>query len=86
MNAPGLHAQDHRRRRAAPPGWRPATRPPRQIVEELYLLRLQPVPDRRGDERSAESLLRRGRGRDRRAAIEDLLWALINSAEFVFKD
>ena len=25
-------------------------------------------------------------GADRRAAVEDLLWALINSAEFVFKD
>lgn len=57
---------------------------PRAIVEELYLLAYSRRPT---DEEMAVGVsLFEGPGADRKAAIEDLLWALINSAEFVFKD
>ncbi len=57
---------------------------PGEIVEELYLIaygRL-PTPD---EQRFGLSLFADGKA-DRRAAIEDLLWALLNTPEFVFKN
>jgi hypothetical protein len=57
---------------------------PDQIVEELYLLAYSRPPD------SAEQQIGRSlfepAGGDRRKATEDLLWALINTPEFIFKD
>lgn len=57
---------------------------PEAIVEELYLACYgrPPVPD----ERSVAEALFAERKDDRRGAVEDLLWALLNSPEFVFKD
>ncbi len=57
---------------------------PEAIIEELYLACYgrQPSADERG---VAESLFTE-RKDDRRGAVEDLLWALLNSPEFVFKD
>ncbi|MBP85966.1 MAG: S-layer protein [Planctomycetaceae bacterium] len=59
---------------------------PDKIAEELYLLVYGRMPD--DDERRfAVSLF--GDGKDkkvRRQAAEDLLWALVNTPEFLFKD
>ena len=57
---------------------------PREIVDELYLLTYNRFPTE--EERSLGISLFVGDKTDRRAAVEDLLWALLNSAEFVFKD
>jgi hypothetical protein len=57
---------------------------PRAIVEELYLLTYSRYPT--DEERTLGVSLFEGPQADRRAAVEDLLWALLNSAEFVFKD
>jgi hypothetical protein len=57
---------------------------PRAIVEELYLLTYNRFPTE--EERSLGASLFEGAGADRRHAVEDLLWALVNSPEFIFKD
>ncbi|HZW30404.1 MAG TPA: DUF1549 and DUF1553 domain-containing protein, partial [Isosphaeraceae bacterium] len=57
---------------------------PRAIVEELYLLAYSRFPTT--EEREVGESLFDGPKADRRAAVEDLMWALMNSAEFVFKD
>jgi hypothetical protein len=57
---------------------------PRAIVEELYLLTYNRFPTE--EERSLGASLFEGAKADRRLAVEDMLWALLNSAEFVFKD
>jgi len=82
MNAPGVN------RKIAADAGRAAKlaasdRPPAKVVEELYLLVYNRPPD--GEERDYGSALFGGPGGRRRAA-EDLLWALINSPEFVFKN
>jgi hypothetical protein len=57
---------------------------PAQIVDELYLRAYSRSPG--ADERKA-CLARFDRpGATRRQVIEDLMWALINTPEFVFKD
>jgi hypothetical protein len=53
-------------------------------VEELYLLAYSRYPT--AEEREVGESLFTGPKADRRAAVEELLWALLNSAEFVFKD
>ena len=61
-------------------------RTPEQIVEQLYLAIYSRKPD------SRERVIGRGlfqsekSGITRRQAAEDLMWALINTPEFVFKD
>ena len=57
---------------------------PRAIVEELYLLTYNRFPTEE-EQTVGVSLFEEAKA-DRRAAVEDLLWALLNSAEFVFKD
>lgn len=54
----------------------------REIIEELYLLAYSRFPD--ADEREAALALFADEDTDRQTASEDLLWALLNSAEFVF--
>ncbi len=54
----------------------------REIVEELYLAALSRPPSA-AEAVAAESLLRRSR--DRRAALEDLLWGLVNAKEFLLR-
>jgi hypothetical protein len=83
MNAPELHRKiTGDAGRAARLAGGPQS--PRAIVEELYLLAYARRPT---DEELAVGLsLFEGPKADRRAAVEDLLWALVNSAEFVFKD
>ncbi len=58
--------------------------PSRAIVEELYLLAYSRLPSR--EETSVSESLFSDSKADRRGAVEDILWALLNSPEFVFKD
>jgi hypothetical protein len=59
-------------------------RTPEEIVQQLYLAIYSRTPD------SEERVIARGlfqkKGITRRQAAEDLMWALINTPEFVFKD
>jgi hypothetical protein len=59
-----------------------AGRPDAEMVEELYLACLcrPPAP---GERSHAVAML--GRARDRRAALEDLLWGLVNAKEFLLR-
>jgi hypothetical protein len=81
MNSPKLHAKvtsDEGRAAALAA----STRTPVQVVEELYLL----VYCRQPSDEERKNALRRFDGVARRQATEDLLWALVNTPEFVFKD
>ncbi len=83
MNSPELHkkitSDEGRAAKLAASGKSPA-----EIVEELYLLVYNRLPSEEekaiGQEICAQEQVKP------RQATEDLLWALINSAEFVFKD
>ena len=57
---------------------------PDQIVEEIYLLVYSRLPD--GEEREIGRQLFAEAGSARRQAAEDLMWALLNTPEFTFKD
>jgi hypothetical protein len=83
MNAPNLH------RKITGDGSRAAllassTKSPREIVDELYAVIYTRLPDE--EERRICLKVFEKPGRTRRQAIEDLMWAMINTAEFVFKD
>jgi hypothetical protein len=83
MNAPGLNdklAGDEGRVARLARG----DQPPAAVVEELYLLTYSRLPT--DEERAIGAEVFAEAGTTRRQAIADLLWALINSAEFVFKD
>jgi hypothetical protein len=58
--------------------------PPGAVVEELYLRAFSRFPT--DEERTIGLAVFAEPGMIRRQAVADLLWALINSAEFVFKD
>jgi hypothetical protein len=58
--------------------------PPEKLVEELYLLVYARFPT--DEERSVALKLFEDPQGNRRQAVEDLLWALLNTPEFVFKD
>ena len=58
--------------------------PPQKIVEELYLLCYGRWPD--AEETALGQQVFAASGATRRQATEDLLWALINTPEFVFND
>jgi hypothetical protein len=68
-------------RRGRPAALAESTLGPDEILDELYLATLSRFPT--GEERT---LMRRAftEARDRREAIEDVLWTLINTKEFVF--
>jgi hypothetical protein len=59
-------------------------KPPAEIVEELYLSVYSRFPDE--EELKIGVGLYENEGADRRKSTEDLLWALLNTPEFVFKD
>jgi hypothetical protein len=83
MNAPQLHARvTSDAGRAAKLAASPLT--PDQIVEEIYLLVYSRLPD--GEEREIGRQLFAEAGSARRQAAEDLMWALLNTPEFTFKD
>ena len=83
MNAPSLHekitADDGRAARLAA-----SDLGPEEIAMELYLLAYSRFPST--DEMAVTRRWFAADGRSRRQATEDLLWALLNSAEFVFKN
>jgi hypothetical protein len=83
MNAPQLHtrvtADSSQAARLAA-----SDLPPEKIVEELYLLAYSRLPD--GAEGKIGTDLFAEKGTSRRQATEDLLWALLNTPEFMFKD
>lgn len=83
MNAPQLHAK------VTSDTGRCATlaassRTPREIVEEVYLLTYARLPQ--PEELKVALSLYADPKRSRRQATEDLVWALVNTAEFLFKD
>jgi hypothetical protein len=85
MNAPGLHAKITSDA-GLPARLAASKQGAREIAEELYLRTYSRFPTDDEAKLVAEVL---GEGKDprgRRAAIEDLLWALINTPEFLFKD
>ena len=57
---------------------------PQEIVEELYLLVYSRFPS--DDEMKVAVQILQQEGTPRRQAIEDIMWALLNTPEFVFKD
>ena len=59
-------------------------RSPAQISEELYLLVYARYPT--AAERKVAAAVFQKKGTTRRQATEDLLWALMNTPEFVFRD
>jgi hypothetical protein len=83
MNAPALHAKvtssDGRAAALAA-----SDKPPEELVEELYLAAYSRPPS--ADEQRACLRLFEDPAADRRQAVEDLMWALINTPEFVFED
>jgi hypothetical protein len=83
MNSPEIHrkitSDSGRAAKLASSGKSPA-----EVVDEVYLLVYSRLPT---DEEKAIGVgLFEAPGAKPRQAAEDLLWALINSAEFVFKD
>ncbi|WP_337173446.1 DUF1549 and DUF1553 domain-containing protein [Paludisphaera sp.] len=83
MNAPGVNQKltsDEGRVAALAKG--DAT--PRAIVEELFLATYSRLPS--DEEREVAEALFQVPDKPRRAAVEDVVWALLNSPEFVFKD
>ena len=58
--------------------------PARKVVEELYLLIYNRLPD--SEELGVRRLASSKGHRRATPAVEDLMWALINSPEFVFED
>ena len=58
--------------------------PPKEIIEELYLSVYSRRPT--AAELTATLALFEKEGANRRQATEDLMWALLNTPEFVFKD
>jgi hypothetical protein len=83
MNSPQLHqrvtADDSRAAQLAA-----TTLTPAEIVEELYLGTYARLPD--AEERQLGESLFTEPNTTRRQATEDLLWALLNTPEFFFKD
>ncbi len=82
MNAPSLH------RKVTSDEGRAATiaasdKTPPQIIEELYLLAYSRLPT--AEEQSSLVALFENNA-NRRQATEDLMWALLNTPEFIFKD
>jgi hypothetical protein len=57
---------------------------PQQIIEELYLTVYSRLPAQ--DEVAIGQAVFDEQGVSRRQATEDLMWALLNTAEFIMKD
>ncbi|HEU5116088.1 MAG TPA: DUF1553 domain-containing protein, partial [Isosphaeraceae bacterium] len=83
MNAPKLHDKITRDSgRAA--ALSKSDREPASIIEELYLLAYGRPPS--SDELQVAVDFFSQCGDDRRRAVEDLMWALLNTPEFVFEN
>jgi hypothetical protein len=53
-----------------------------EILDELYLVALSRPPSRKERQRSLELI---DGAKDRRAALEDVLWGLVNAKEFLLR-
>jgi hypothetical protein len=83
MNAPQLHSRvTSDSSRAAQLA--ASDLPPDKIVEELYLLVYSRLPDEAEQDIGRQVFAEQQT--NRRRATEDLMWALMNTPEFVFKD
>jgi hypothetical protein len=83
MNAPAIHAKitsDQGRAAKLAAG----DKSPAEIIEELYLAAYARRPT--SEEREALLPLYAEEGADRRRTTEDILWALMNTPEFLFKN
>jgi hypothetical protein len=83
MNSPQLH-QRVTANAGRPAQWAAAELTPEQIVEEIYLWVYARLPDE--EERAIGAGLFAEPETSRRQAAEDLMWALLNTPEFFFKD
>jgi hypothetical protein len=83
MNAPKLHAKITSELGRAAQLAR-SDKPPAAIIEELYL-RAYCRPPTSEEVQIGLAVFAESRP-DRRRAVEDLLWALLNTPEFVFED
>jgi hypothetical protein len=83
MNSPRLHQKvtDDKSRVAQLVA---AKKSAEEIIEELYLLVYARFPTNE-EQTALKKLYERG-GAERRAVSEDILWALLNTPEFIFKD
>jgi hypothetical protein len=52
-------------------------------VEQLYLMTLSRIPTAKESARLVKYVKRGGKSGDSKKAFEDILWALLNSAEFM---
>jgi len=83
MNAPGLHAKvtsDSGRAALLAASKKTSE----EIVDELYLLVYSRLPS--AEEKKKCLAVYADKNSNRRQATEDILWALLNTPEFVFKD
>jgi hypothetical protein len=58
-------------------------KPPEEIVEELFLRTFSRLPNA-DERRDAVAVIEMAEEKDRKTAVEDLLWVLLNSQEFLF--
>ena len=63
-------------------GWLRSGKPVREVVEEMFWSALSRAPTAIELERGEEYL---ATAKDRRKGAEDVLWALLNSKEFLFR-
>ena len=83
MNAPQLH-QKVTSSTSYASQLASSNREPAAIIEELYLLAYSRFPD--PDERRVCLTLFTDSPTSRRRAVEDIMWALVNTPEFIFND
>jgi hypothetical protein len=83
MNAPAIHAKVTSDNGLAAQ-LAASEKTPEAIAEALYLAAYSRFPDE--EERAIAKTFFEEEGTNRRQATEDLLWALLNTPEFVFKD
>jgi hypothetical protein len=81
MNSPEI-AEKLRDRRGTARRLAASTRTPDEVIEELYLTALSRYPT--GRERALLLETFHQDGGDRRGAVEDALWAVLNTKEFLF--
>ena len=84
MNSPELHAKVTSDQGTAAALANDKEKSPIELVDELYLLVYNRFPT--SDERAVGEALYGREGVSRRQVTEDVMWALLNTPEFVFKD
>jgi hypothetical protein len=83
MNAPAIHAKVTNDD-GLPARLAAGDKTPEEITEELYLAVYSRFPDE--EELAIARQFFQQEGTNRRQAAEDMLWALLNTPEFIFKD